>query len=153
MVFFEPAPASRSTGGNARYDVATGGPLWINDRNSPLGHRLNGTLFSRAPDGRQGTLGRNALNGPGMWQLDLAVQREFRLSDRLAVQFRMEAFNALNHPNFGNPDVADLYSTSFGAPTTMLNQFLGSGGPANGLAPALQIGGPRALQVALRLRF
>jgi hypothetical protein len=35
----------------------------------------------------------------------------------------------------------------------MLDQFLGSGGPANGLTPALQIGGPRAAQIALRLRF
>jgi len=141
--------------GSARPDLTGGQPVWIADSASGTGWRLNAAAFAPAPSDRQGTLGRNAIFGPGMWQLDLAVQREFRLSQRAALQLRVEAFNTLNHPNFGNPIgyVGSPVSATFGLPTTMLDQFLGSGGPANGLTPALQIGGPRAMQIALRLRF
>jgi hypothetical protein len=140
---------------NARPDLLNGSVAWIADTASPTGKRLNPAAFRAAPSGRQGTLGRNVLFGPGMWQLDMALQREFRFESRVALQLRMEAFNLLNHPNFGNPDVyaGDLTSSGFGIPATMLNKFLGSGGPANGLTPALQTGGPRAAQIALRLRF
>jgi hypothetical protein len=41
----------------------------------------------------------------------------------------------------------------FGEPASMLNLMLGSGTPASGLAPMLQVGGPRSIQVGLRLRF
>jgi hypothetical protein len=139
----------------SRPDLLGGSAVWVADTDSPTGRRLNPAAFAAAPSDRQGTLGRNVLFGPGMWQLDMALQREFRFQGRVALQLRMEAFNLLNHPNFGNPDVyvAALGTHDFGIPSTMLNQFLGSGGPANGLTPALQIGGPRALQIALRLRF
>jgi len=38
-----------------------------------------------------------------MWQLDLALRREFRVADRRTIDLRVEAFNALNHPNFADP--------------------------------------------------
>jgi hypothetical protein len=87
-----------------------------------------------------------------MSQLDLGLQRQFAFSDRWKAQLRIETFNTLNHPNFGNPD-AFLGDPTFGRPVTMLDQFLGAGGPASGLAPALQIGGPRSVQIAVRFRF
>jgi hypothetical protein len=87
-----------------------------------------------------------------MSQLDLALQRQFTITERLKAQLRIETFNTFNHPNFGNPDTF-LGDPGFGRPTTMLDQFLGAGGPASGLAPALQIGGPRSLQIAVRFRF
>jgi hypothetical protein len=138
-----------------RPDLVAGQPVWISDDASGTGWRLNPAAFAPPAYGMQGTLGRNVFFGPGMWQLDLAVQREFPLPRRTALQLRVEAFNALNHPNFGNPDGVFNGSTdsSFGRPSTMLNQFLGAGGPAYGLTPALQIGGPRSMQIALRLRF
>jgi len=138
--------------GITRPDLLNSNAVWIADAASPTGVRLNPAVFANAPSGQQGTLGRNALYGPGMWQLDAALQREFRLQERAALELRIEAFNLLNHPDFGNPE-ALVGAPTFGIPTTMLNQFLGSGGPANGLAPALQIGGPRTVQIALRLRL
>jgi hypothetical protein len=135
-----------------RANLVANRPQWIEDSRVPGGRRLNPVAFSAPPSGVQGTLGRNAIAGPGMWQLDLALQRQFRLSERAALQFRVEAFNLTNHPNFGNPDNL-LTDYAFGYPASMLNSYLGSGGPASGLAPALQIGGPRALQIGLRLRF
>jgi hypothetical protein len=129
-----------------------GEPLWIDDPNVPGGALLNRAAFSLPDELTQGSLGRNAIGGFGMHQLDLAVRRQFRLSERAAIQFRLEAFNALNHANFGDP-VRFLVSPLFGRPVSMLNLMLGSGTPGSGLAPALQMGGPRSLQLGLRFEF
>ena len=42
--------------------------------------------------------------GPGMQTLDLALARDFAVSERMKFQFRGEFFNALNHTNLGTPD-------------------------------------------------
>ena len=93
-----------------------------------------------------------AINGFGMWQLDLSLHREFRLAERRALELRVEAFNALNHPNFADP-VRYLNSPYFGQSTAMLNLMLGTGSPGSGLAPMLQTGGPRSVEAIVRLRF
>jgi len=100
----------------------------------------------------QGTLGRNVPSGFGMWQLDLALKRDFRIREHFGIQFRLDAFNALNHPNFGDP-VKYLDSPLFGRSTSLLNMELGTGSPGSGLAPALQTGGPREVQLAVRIHF
>jgi hypothetical protein len=51
-----------------------------------------------------GNVGRNSVYGPGMQTLDLALQREFAVSETLRFQIRAEAFNALNHTNLGTPN-------------------------------------------------
>jgi hypothetical protein len=127
-------------------------PLWISDPNAAGGKSLNPQAFVRQNGDAPGNLGRNAIVGFGMWQLDLALRREFRLGDRGKVEFRIEAFNALNHPNFADP-VRYLDSPYFGESTSMLNLMLGSGSPASGLTPMLQNGGPRSLEGVIRLRF
>jgi hypothetical protein len=102
--------------------------------------------------GRQGTLGRNALRGFPLSQLDLAVRRQFALSERTRLQLRAEFFNVFNHPNFGDP-VGDLGSRLFGLSTQTLARGLGTGGVNGGLSPLYQVGGPRSVQLALRLGF
>jgi hypothetical protein len=139
-------------GEETRPDLVAGQPVWIADPNAPTGVELNRAAFIMPAALQPGTLGRNAIPGFGMSELDLAIQREFVFKDRLRMQLRLETFNTLNHPNFGNPDTF-LGDPGFGKPATMLDQFLGAGGPASGLAPALQIGGPRSLQLAVRFRF
>jgi hypothetical protein len=96
----------------------------------------------------QGGLGRNAIRGFGMYQLDLALHRVVAISDRASLEFRAEAANALNHPEFADPE-RYLASPLFGESTSMLNLMLGSGTPRSGLTPAFQIGGPRTLQIGL----
>lgn len=135
-----------------RPDYMGGQSLWVGDRNSPGGRRLNPLAFLAIPNGVQGNLGRNVISGFGMWQADLAVSRDVRLSDRASMQFRASAFNALNHANFADP-VKYLDSPLFGQSTSMLNMMLGTGSPGSGLSPILQSGGPRSFQLSLKLRF
>jgi hypothetical protein len=84
--------------------------------------------------------------------VDLALEREFPLGAERRLTAGVSAYNALNHPAFGNP-AGYLDSPLFGAPATALNSMLGMGTPHSGLTPALQTGGPRSLQITLRLRF
>lgn len=61
-------------------------------------------------------------------------------------------FNVLNHPNFADP-TGSLFSSEFGYSTGMLAQDLGRGGVNGGLNPLYQVGGPRSIQLALRVVF
>jgi len=51
-----------------------------------------------------GNVGRNTVYGPGRQTLDLALQREFSITEQVKFQVRAEAFNALNHANLGTPN-------------------------------------------------
>jgi len=51
-----------------------------------------------------GNVGRNTVYGPGRQTLDLALQREFSVTEQVKFQVRAEAFNALNHANLGTPN-------------------------------------------------
>ena len=135
-----------------RPDLAPGQPNWITDPSAPGGKRINGAAFKPAADSQQGNLGRNALSGFGMSQLDLALRREFSAGERRSLQLRIEAFNALNHANFADP-VRFLTSPLFGQSSSMLNLMLGTGSPGSGLAPIFQPGGARSLQIVVRFRF
>lgn len=61
-----------------------------------------------------GTAGRNIVVGPGFINLDGSLFKEFAPSDRYRLQLRLEMFNALNTPHFGNPD-GDENDGTFGA--------------------------------------
>ena len=61
-----------------------------------------------------GTAGRNIVVGPGFINLDGSIFKEFAPSDRYRLQLRLEMFNALNTPHFGNPD-GDENDGTFGA--------------------------------------
>ena len=63
----------------------------------------NAAAFAAPLPGTFGSLGRNALRGPGFSQIDLQVSRTFKLAENHSVMFRAEAFNLLNHSNFSNP--------------------------------------------------
>lgn len=158
-----------------RPDVTRGVALYLYGPQFPGGKAINGIVGAVAggcSDGsqsvgpfcpppvdangnptRQGTLGRNALRGFGATQWDFAVHRDFPIHDSLALQFRAEMFNILNHPNFGAP-LGDISSQPFGVPTQMLGQSLSGGGLGTGsFNPLYQIGGPRSMQFALKVAF
>jgi hypothetical protein len=135
-----------------RPNLAPNVPVWVPDSSAPGGRSLNPQAFQAAAGGQQGNLGRNALTGFGMSQIDLAVRREFRVADRRTLELRVEAFNALNQANLADP-VRYLNSPFFGQSTSMLNLMLGTGSSGSGLAPLLESGGPRSVEAVLRFRF
>ena len=118
----------------------------------PGGKILNKAAFMAPASGQQGDFGRNVLRSFGAFQADFAVQRQFRLTEKLGLNFRSEFFNIFNHPNFGPPD-NNITDALFGYSTATLNNSLGTGGAYGGLNPLYQIGGPRSIQLALKLQF
>ena len=65
---------------------------------------FNPAAFAAPPAFTFGNAGRNSVYGPGLQTVDIALQRAFRLTERLNFQFRGEAFNALNQVNLGTPN-------------------------------------------------
>ncbi len=72
---------------------------------------------------RFGSMGRNALRGPGFQKADLAVFKDFRMTERFVLQFKAEAFNFTNTPRFGNPaaNVSNMRVTADGTITNPNN--------------------------------
>jgi hypothetical protein len=68
-------------------------------------------------------------------QADVAFQRQFRFTEQLNLRFRPEFFKL------------------FGQSTQTLASYLGTGGQSGGFNPLYQIGGPRSIQLALKLQF
>jgi hypothetical protein len=137
-------------GGYTRPDLVPGQPLWIGAPNAPGGKILNINAFLVPTTPTQGTEGRNDIPGFGLTQVDFSVARRFPITERVNLQFRADAFNLLNHPNFTNPPAYIEYGPSQLQSKVMLNQGL-SGGV--GLNPLFQQGGPRSLQLSLKLTF
>jgi hypothetical protein len=140
---------------SVRPDLVPGVPLYLDDPSVAGGRRINRAAFDAVTPTaarRQGTLGRNALRGFPLWQIDLALRRQFNFTERFNLQLRAEAFNLFNHPNFGNP-IGNLRSGLFGQSTSVLGRSLGSGGLSGGFNPLFQIGGPRSMQLAIKLNF
>ena len=143
-----------ATGTALRYrpNVNPGVALELFGSQYPGGKVFNKAAFTPAPSGQQGDFGRNALRGFGATQVDFALQRQFHLTEKIGLSFRAEFFNIFNHPNFGSPN-NDLTSPLFGQSTQMLASGLGSGGANGGFNPLYQIGGPRSIQLAVKLQF
>jgi hypothetical protein len=59
--------------------------------------------FRAITDVRFGNTGRNILRGPGVFNLDGSIFRNFRMTERWGLQVRMEMFGVTNTPQFGNP--------------------------------------------------
>jgi hypothetical protein len=84
--------------------------------------------FVEAPAGAFGNVGRNTLVGPGILAFDFAAHKEFRMpfKEGHLLKFRLEAFNVLNHPSWGNPNGNILAGAAFaGQPSTNAHQGFG----------------------------
>ena len=119
--------------------------LYLNDTSVPGGRHINAAAFT-PNGGREGSLGRNALRGFGASQFDFTLGRRFKLAGRFEMQLRADAYNVFNHPNFANPS-AGLVATQ------TLAESLGTGGATGGLIPMYQVGGPRSIQLTLKLKL
>jgi hypothetical protein len=135
-----------------RPNINPGVPLVFYGSQYPGGKIFNEAAFTPPPAGQQGNFGRNVLRGFGATQADVGLQRQFHLTEKVGLRFRSEFFNIFNHPNFGNPNNS-LTSPLFGQSTQTLASSLGSGGANGGFNPVYQIGGPRSIQLALKMEF
>ncbi len=110
-------------------------PNIVGDPNSG-GHTLdrwfNTSAFAFSRPGTFGNAGRNILDGPGYHNFNAALVKDTAINERLKLQFRAEAFNLFNHPNFNLPD-----------------NFLGS--PTFGRISSAR--DPRHIQFGLKLLF
>lgn len=136
---------------NARPDLVPGAPLYIYDPTLPGGRRINPAAFTVPVEVRQGNLGRNALRGFPLSQLDFAVTRQFSVTEKVKLLGRVDFFNLFNHPNFGAVDgqlgffPPSQPNPDFGMATGMLNGTTDD--------PLFSTGGPRSIQLSLRLNF
>ena len=105
---------------------------------------LNPDAFAQPADGAFGNLGRNAIFGPKFLNTDFSVEKNTKLCEKVGTQLRAEFFNVFNHPNFAQPG-GSYGSSSFG-------QFSQTPDVAQG-NPGLGGGGPRVIQLALRVEF
>jgi uncharacterized membrane protein len=108
-----------------------------------VGRWYNPAAFSLQPKGTEGNLGRDVIRGPGIFNADISLLKDTRItkiSEQFVVQFRAEFFNFLNHPNFGTPN---------------LSIFTASGpNPAAGQITTSNPGTiPRQIQFAMKINF
>jgi hypothetical protein len=144
------APDTSFTGSNhSSYANCTGDPF-SGASNSPDqytngGFFINPAAFAIPTSGSFGSCAPRAFHGPGIQDTDLSLFKQFKMTERVQMQFRAEFFNAFNHPNFQNPNANIAFPGSFGKVTNTLSPILGtgSGGP----------GDPREIQLALKLYF
>lgn len=148
-----------------RPDFVPGVPIYLYGSQYPGGKAFNPAAFTNPPTNpttglplSQGDVPRNALRGFGATEWDFAVHHILPIHEILKLEFRAEAFNLLNHPNFGPPN-GQFGSSLFGLSNEMLGQSLngGSTGLSNSgggaFNPLYQIGGPRSMQLSLKLIF
>jgi hypothetical protein len=93
---------------------------------------------------RYGNTGRNILRGPGSFQLDASVFRNFQVTEKIRLQFRAESFGITNTPRFNNP----------GATVSNLTRNAdGSIRALNGYTEVLGSTGEREIRFALKMFF
>ena len=66
---------------------------------------FNPNAFVLPAAGTYGNLGRGTLSGPGFVDMDVSLFKNTKLTEKMALQFRAECFNALNHANFDTPNL------------------------------------------------
>lgn len=99
----------------------------------------------RAPNTfRFGNMGRNSVRGPGYQKVDLALFKDFRITERFVLQFKAESFNFTNTPRFGNP-AANVSAMSVNSVGEVLN--------ANNFMAITAASEERKFRFGLRLTF
>ncbi len=116
----------------------TGGPS--NPPNCATTPNTGVSIYPAIPGScHPGTLGRDAITGPGFVNTDFSITKDTKITERLNMQFRSDMFDVFNHENFGN-SVLTVTSSSFG--------FIGST-----RFPTGDFGSSRQIQFSLLLQF
>jgi hypothetical protein len=153
---------------NLRPDLVPDQPVWLESSSYPGGKRLNLNAFSipqlnNPAQLRQGTAGRNSIRGFPGTSADIALRRDFRVTERVGLQISGEAYNILNHPNFYNPSalvggyvngsLISVSSATFGLVSSMLSNGNQSGYVGSPMLSIYSFGGQRDIQLSARVTF
>jgi hypothetical protein len=125
-------------------------PLYVTGSQYPGGRAINYNGFVATTGGGDvdGNAGRNSARGFDAVQQDLTLRRDFPFTEKVGLQFRVEAYNILNHPVFG-----DIYNELSSGANLFGQTYDTQSSELGGLSSLYQIGGPRSLQIALKLHF
>jgi hypothetical protein len=129
-------------------------------------NRLNSACFFAPQPGSLGLeSGVNWLYAPGLINFDMSLQKEFRIKERLHLQFRVDAFNIFNHPNFPTlnttlnftgtyPNNLTVANNPYNSASQLVNQN-GFGAPSTSLITntGVPAAAPRILQTLIRIQF
>jgi hypothetical protein len=79
--------------------------------------------FAAPPENAFSNMTRfDSIDGPGFWRVDLSLVKRFNFGNRVSAELRADAFNAFNHPAFGNPN-GSFGSATFGQVTGMSGAY------------------------------
>jgi hypothetical protein len=125
-------------------------PLYVYGNQYPGGRAINYNAFTPIPSTStvDGNAGRNAARGFDAAQADMTLRRDFPFNDRVGLQFRAEAYNILNHPIYGS-----IYNSLSDGPSLFGLTYNTESSQLGGLSSIYQVGGPRSMQVSLKLHF
>ena len=118
--------SSTGEGGYDRPDAIAGTSPYLS--NPTPSRYLSLGAFYEAPAGQFGNAGRNTIEGPGIFNIDFEVHKNFRMpfKEGHTLQFRLESFNVLNHPNWSMPNLNILSgATQAGMASTFEHQSFG----------------------------
>ena len=140
--FYSQTDPSHTEQGTERPNIVPGVPLY--PAHQTVTEWMNPAAFSLPAPYTFGNAGRDILQGPALADWDFSLIREFRLAESKRLEFRAEAFNLFNSPNFSLP-AADPSAPTFGQIFNTVQPIAGlaSGGP----------GDPREIQLVLRLKW
>ena len=105
-----------NTGGGQDRPNATGQDVELPGGERTVQRWFNTGAFVMQPAGTFGDVGRNTVTGPGITSVDASIIRNFRIRSN-TLQFRLEAFNAVNHPIWNDPNTT-LTNPNYGTITT-----------------------------------
>jgi hypothetical protein len=121
-------------------------------------YALGNSILLPPAYGSYGSMPRNPFRDQGFRTMDASVTKAFKFNERLTAQFRAEFFNVLNHPNFVNPyggpggNAASLDPSGAGTVSAGFGYVRATPDQA-GSNPVLGSGGPRSIQLGLKLIF
>ena len=112
---------------------------------------FNTACFTPAPVGTFGNAGRDTIIGPNLWDMDFALQKNWKVRESFRVQFKAEAFNILNHPSFQAP-IATAFNPALSA-AVATNPLAGTVANASAGVITATNSTPRQVQLALKVVF
>jgi hypothetical protein len=121
---------NRGTNGTIRADVVPGQSISLS--NPSIQEWFNTAAFTAPPTGAFGDARRNSIEGPGSLLFNMALNKVFQMKEGELLEFRIQASNVFNTPQYGNIDT-NVNSRTFGQ--------------------VISIGQMRTIQLSARFRF